>query len=95
MNIFDLISGVAFQKKPELLDNIESEGAVQPFLLNRWLSMMDPSAAVIVNETVNKFHSVFPDKNMYYKFLVHVLPHYKRQRINYIKKPAKTDTALD
>lgn len=91
MNIFDIINGVAFQKKPDLLDNLETEGTVQPFLLNRWLSMLDPSAAIIVNGTVNKYHSVFGDKTSYYKFLVHVLPQYKRQRIQYIKKPAKTE----
>jgi hypothetical protein len=92
VNIFDIINGIAFQKKSELLDNIEAEGAIQPFLVNRWLSMLDPSAAIIVNETVNKFHSVFGDKASYYKFLVNVLPQYKRQRIQYIKKPAKTES---
>jgi hypothetical protein len=51
--------------------------------------MLDGSAARIVNETLNRFGRVFTPAEQY-KFLVNVLPQYKRQRINYIKKP-KTD----
>lgn len=86
MNIFDIINGVAFDKKADLINQTEDEKAYAPFLVNRWLSMLDGSAARIVNETLNRFGGVFTSAEQY-KFLVHVLPLYKRQRINYIKKP--------
>lgn len=86
MNIFDIINGVAFDKKTDLLDQAEHDKAYQPFLVNRWMSMLDGSAARIINETLNRFGHVFDSKDQY-RFLVNVLPKYKRQRINYIKKP--------
>lgn len=89
MNIFDIINGVAFDKKADLLSQAEDEKTYAPYLVNRWLSMLDGSAARIVNETLNRFGQVFTPAEQY-KFLVNVLPRYKRQRINYIKKP-KTD----
>ena len=80
---------MAFGKKPDLVNSMEAEQSIQPYIVNRWLSMLDPSAAIIVNETANKFHHIFSDKKMYYKFMTAVLPQYRRQRIQYIKKPDK------
>jgi len=87
VNIFDVIDGIAFSKKPQLLDNVESESQVQPYMVNRWLSMLDPAAAIIINGTANKYHGILTDKKMYYKFMTAVLPQYRKQRIHYIKKP--------
>lgn len=50
--------------------------------------MLDPSAAKIVNATVNRYGHNFSNEELY-KMLVEVLPRYKRQKINYIKKPSK------
>jgi len=91
LNIFDIIDGIAFSKKSDLLDNIETEKQYSPFLTNRWLSMLDPSAARIINDTVNRYYNVFDNKTTY-KFLEAILPEYRRQRINYIKKPKSQDT---
>lgn len=89
MNIFDILDGICFSKKKTLLDNFEKENEYSPFLVNRWLSMLDPSAAKIVNDTVNRFGQSFSTQEQY-RLLTEILPIYKRQRINYIKKPAKT-----
>lgn len=85
MNIFDIINGVAFDKHATLLDAAEHDKDYQPFLVNRWLSMLDASAACIVNDTLNRFGSALSPKDQY-KFLLHVLPAYRKQRIQYIKK---------
>jgi hypothetical protein len=86
MTIFDIIGGILFNKKTDLLANIDDTKHFQPFLINRWVSMHGPTDAKIINETVNRFGHVFTDKTDLYKFMVHVLPRYKFSRIPYIKK---------
>lgn len=88
MNIFDIIDGICYSKKRDLPVNVEDEKSFQPFMLNRWLSMLDPGAAKIINDTVNRYGQNFNNEELY-KLLVEILPRYKRQKINYIKKPAK------
>lgn len=89
MTIFDIISGILFKKKPDLLNNIDDTKQFQPFLVNRWVSMHSPTDAVLINETVNRYGHVFTDKTDLYKFMVHVLPTYKFKKIPYIKKAKK------
>lgn len=91
MNIFDIINGIAFSKNPKLSQQAEDEKIYQPFLVNRWLSMLDGNSAKIINDTVNRYGHVF-NSSEHYKFLCNVLPKYKKQRINYIKKPSKEKT---
>ena len=86
MTIFDIIDGVAFSKKQSPFANFEEEKEYQPFLVNRWLSMLDPAAAHIINDTLNRFGKILDNADQY-KFLVNVLPKYRKQRIQYIKKP--------
>jgi hypothetical protein len=87
LNIFDIIDSVAFSKKKDIFNTPEAEKEYQPFLVNRWLSMLDPAAARIVNDTVNRMSHVFPTPQDQYNLLVNLLPTYPKQRINYIKKP--------
>ena len=86
MNIFDIIDGIAFTKKQNPFANFEEEKEYQPFLVNRWLSMLDPAAARIVNDTLNRFGKTLDNADQY-RFLTNVLPKYRKQRIQYIKKP--------
>jgi len=86
MTIFDIISGVLFKKKKDLIDNVDDAKQFQPYLVNRWISMHGPDDARLINETVNRFGHVFKDKTDLYKFMVEVLPQYRFKRINYIKK---------
>ena len=86
MTIFDIIDGIAFSKKKKLLENIGEENAFQLFMVNRWLSMLDPGAAKIVNVTLNRYGHIFQSNQDKYNFLVNVLPQYRKQKIQYIKK---------
>ena len=86
MTIFDIIGGVLFNKKENLLDNIDDTKHYQPFLVNRWISMHDGDSAKIVNETVNRYGHVFSDKRDQYRFLLNILPKNRFKRIDYIKK---------
>lgn len=92
MNIFDIIDGIAFSKKKDIFTTPESEKEYQPFIVNRWISMLDPIAAKIVNLTVNRVNKTIDTPRDQYNMLMNVLPTYKRQRINYIKKPKTKDS---
>jgi hypothetical protein len=59
-----------------------------PYMFNRWLSFYDPVVAPIANE-FNQYLSLFPDKQMSYKFLYTALPQLNYKKINYIKKDKK------
>ena len=87
MNIFDLINNIAFDKKHITDIDIESEDSTNVYMVNRWVSMIDSSAANIINNTLNRYHSIFTKKHDAFNFLKDVLPKYPRQRIYYIKKP--------
>jgi hypothetical protein len=87
LNIFDIIDGIAFSKKQNIFDTPEAEKEYQPFIVNRWLSMLDPIAAKIVNLTVNKTNKGLESPRDQYNMLMNVLPTFRRQRINYIKRP--------
>jgi hypothetical protein len=86
LNIFDIIDGLAFSKKKDIFTTPEAEKEYQPFIVNRWLSMLDPVAARIVNLTVNRVNKQIESSIDQYNMLMNVLPTFKRQRINYIKK---------
>jgi len=85
-NIFDILNGILFSKKEYPLQYTEEEKNFDSFMVNRWVSMVDKDSARIVNETTNKFGSIFTSKKQHYDFLKTVLPKYKFHRINYIKR---------
>lgn len=97
MNIFNFITDILTNKKGTLLDNVDSEPEYNQYMINRWLSMYSPRVATIINQTVNRYYSIFDTKREGYKFLVSVLPVQRPYRINYVKKVKQTsndDTAV-
>ena len=93
--IFDYLNDILFHKKGNKLDNIDDHGQYNPYMINRWLSMYSPNVATIINETTNKYYSIFDTKPESYNFLVKIIPKQKPFRIRYIKKvkAEKDDTA--
>ena len=75
-----------FKKKGDLLDNIDAESEYNPYMINRWISMYSPQMSILINNTVNRYYSIFSTKKDNYKFLVAFLPVCKPYRISYIKK---------
>ena len=55
-------------------------------MVNRWLSFYDRSKAVFVNETLNKFCSLFEDKESLYELYNNLIPRSNFKKINYVKK---------
>ena len=83
---FDILRALLFSKKKEdRLDN-DSLQAFTPYMVNRWLSFYDRSKVVFVNETLNKFCSLFEDKESLYDLYNNLIPRSSFKKINYIKK---------
>lgn len=94
MTLFDVISDVLFLKKGDQFKTIEdeSDSAIQPYMLNRWISMYSPTTAKIINCVNNRYWSVLSSKRDWYKFTLNILPRNRFQKIDYIKKAAKEKT---
>lgn len=81
-NLFDTLNWILKkgEKKPEIL--LESD-----FILNRWLSMVSPEVAHVINTTGNRWNK-FSIKPSLAKFYKTVLPK-NFNKISYIKKKVK------
>lgn len=92
MILFDVLSDVMFFKKGDQFQTIESETEVNPYMLNRWISMHSPKCAVLVNETNNRWWSIFQNKRDWYRFNLALIPRNRFTKIEYIKKAVKDKT---
>ena len=85
MTPFDYLKDIFVTKKGDLpLDEY------YPYLINRWLSFINPSIA----ETINQFNkqSLLENKQMHYKTMLCLFPKMKyTPRISYIKKPQEEE----
>ena len=86
MTFFNTLNDVLFYKKGDKLDNIDHYTDFSPFLINRWCSMYSPDMCRIVNDTMNRYHSLFEDKQQMYKLYLNLLPRVSQKYIRYIKK---------
>ena len=90
MNFFQLQNKLFYSKKTnaEFLDS-EGEQSFAPFMFNRWLSFYRKGMASITNETLNRFGSIFQDKQQQYRLYYYFIPRLKFKRIAYNKKIKK------
>lgn len=87
MTFFEILKALFFVKSKNNEEvNSDSLAQFSPFMVNRWLSFYDNSKTIFVNETLNKFHSLFEDKNETYKFYNNLIPQCRFKKINYVKK---------
>jgi hypothetical protein len=96
MNFFQLQNKIFYSKKEDAgyLDS-EGEQAFVPFLFNRWLSFYDSNMCVFTNETLNKFSTLFDNKQESYKLYYYLIPRLKWKKISYIKKKKKEEEEVD
>jgi len=85
MNIFQIINAVLFSKKKIVL-NCDDESQFNLFMLNRWTSMYSKELACFINETTNKYWTLFEDKQDQFNYIYNFIPKLKYKRISYIKK---------
>lgn len=80
MTIFDYIKDIIVTKKGDL----PLDGYV-PFLVNRWLSFINPQVCEAINQLNTKI--LLEDKLLHYKLVLSLFPKMEYiPRINYIKK---------
>lgn len=87
--LFDVLSDILFNKRGDQLQSVDNEVDINPYMLNRWISMNSPECAFIVNEYNNKWWSVLQNKNDWYRFNLSVIPRYRPSKLSYIKKSSK------
>ena len=80
MTIFDYLKDIVVTKK----GNLSLEQYV-PYLINRWLSFINPDVGVAINQVNSKL--LLEDKELHYKMLIALFPKMKYcPKINYVKK---------
>jgi hypothetical protein len=89
VTIFDYIKDITVTKRGDLpLDQY------MPFLVNRWLSFINPTVCSNINQINSK--TLLEDKEMHYKIMLSLFPRMKYcPRINYIKKVKEDETEED
>jgi hypothetical protein len=90
MNFFQLQNKLFYAKKDNA-DYLDPEGeqAFVPFLFNRWLSFYNDNMSLFTNETLNRFSTIFEDKQRTYRMYYYLIPRLKWKKISYIKKIKK------
>lgn len=84
---FEILKNLLFNKTSDVSSfNQEDLQEFSPFIVNRWLSFYDRSRAIITNEILNKYSSVFDNKEDQYRFYYNIIPKLSFKKINYIKK---------
>ncbi len=85
MTIFDYLNSLLYTKKKIEL-NCDDESQFSLFMVNRWGSFYSKEIANYINQTSNRYGSIYLDKHDQYNFLFSILPRIKFKKINYIKK---------
>lgn len=88
MTIFQYINSLLYSKK-KIDMNCDDESQFNLFMVNRWSSMYSADIANYINETSNKYWSLFDDKQNQYQYLYNVIPKLKYKKIQYLKKLKK------
>lgn len=84
--IFEFLNNITYDKeKIELRDGDD----FSPYMIQRWLSMVSPEVAFILNETFNTYHKGLPDKQAWNDALIAIIPRMNKGRIKYLKKDKK------
>ncbi len=96
MNFFQLQNKLFYSKKDAAGDlDTEGEQNFVPFLFNRWLSFYNNDMCVFTNETLNRFSTIFDDKQQSYRLYYYLIPRLKWKKITYIKKRKREESEED
>ena len=91
---FDFVTNILFEKNKIDID-ITSGQLYSPYIVNRYITFADKSLVRLVNNSVNKYGSVFSINVEHYTFLHALIPKIKRKYINYTKKIKKEKSVYE
>jgi hypothetical protein len=81
VTIFDYLKDILVTKRGDLVID-----QYVPFLVNRWLSFLNPTICETINSTVN-CKTLLENKELHYKTMIAIFPKARyAPRINYVKK---------
>jgi hypothetical protein len=95
MTIFDFLRDLCFTKKSTTEITQEDLQQFQPFMINRWFTFYGKPQSIFVNETLNKYSTLFDDKYDLYKFYRNIIPKVPSKMIHYVKKKQKDKAKED
>lgn len=84
---FEHISNIINKKEDYL---IKDGDEFSPYMIQRWISMISPEMAYVVNELTNSISPAMQDKQMWHDYFLTVIPKIGYKKISYIKKPKST-----
>lgn len=91
-SFFEQTSDVIFEKNTSFMNDVDDYNAYNPYMTTRYASFVDPSFAVMMDMTVNRYGSILK-KEEHAAMICACLPLVKKRFINYIKpKDKKTLT---
>ena len=94
MTIFQYLNSLLYSKK-KIDMNCDDESQFNLFMINRWSSMYSKEINEYVNETSNKYWSLFDDKQSQFNYLYNLLPRLRFKKISYLKKTKKEKKAKE
>lgn len=93
--MFNSINHILFENPSTEIDAAALDD-FSPYMVNRYFSFYgDGDYVDYINDTTNRYHSIFNTSEEQYKFFEHVVPKLKKRKINYVKRPKKLQRADD
>lgn len=93
VTIYTFINDVLYKKLGHALEKKESEQELNPFMLQRWISMYNAkgtySLVKYLNATINKLYKAFETKEMWYHITMSVIPKMRYEKLHYLKRKQK------
>lgn len=93
-SIFDQLKDITETKSGELLGDFDTLQNFSPYMINRWLSMYNPTMTHLINETTNQIYKGIENKEQWYKLYLTLIPKQKSKYVKYIKK-SKEKTSIE
>ena len=90
----NFIQDIIQKKTGKLLDLPENVLQFNPYIIQRFLSMLSGNMCHILNETTNKKLNSFEKKEIY-QLLITLIPQQKKSYIKYIKKETEKSMFTD
>lgn len=81
--LFNILDNICFSKKKTSLTTYDEIKEFSPYMINRWITMIDPNYAPFVNKAQKLIGTLTPQQ--YYEYLILVIPKIPRKRYSYIK----------
>ena len=92
-SFFDFVNNIAFART-QIDINITDSQLYSSYITNRYITFINKECTFFVNNTVNKYGSVFTNE-LHYNFLFNLIPKTKRKFIRYVKKKKKDKKSFE